>query len=322
MDPHTEPSDVGVFLQRGLRFYGAGQVREAIDCWKYVLTIEPNNALALEYLDAAGTPVEPPQPKATPAPRNVSQMNAVTAADALLTEGRFDDALAALYAAHAEVPEDAEVSRALQRVKQQVTRAYRAELGDLSRTPQLKMAHAVIESIPLSAVEREVVSLVDGIAAFEDIASSSTGGVVPALGALVRLLRRGIISDGAPPQEVAPAAEPRRTLSVVERGSESLRSYSLPRAVPTPVLRIVPTPAEPEPEPVAEPEPPSRARGPLSAPSPHAALVAQAVQAYLRGQVERARELVDECLRVIPLDDATSRREVERFAERLVDRTR
>jgi hypothetical protein len=58
----------------------------------------------------------------------------------------------------------------------------------------------------------------------------------------------------------------------------------------------------------------------VAGPPPYAALIAQAVQAHLRGQHPRACALVAQCLTEIPLEDLQARRDVERLAQRLRDR--
>lgn len=45
-------------IEEGLELYGYGRVDEAIEKWKEVLKIDPNNAIVLDYLATAGVDVE------------------------------------------------------------------------------------------------------------------------------------------------------------------------------------------------------------------------------------------------------------------------
>jgi hypothetical protein len=120
-----------------------------------------------------------------------------------------------------------------------------------------------------------------------------------------------------PAADLAPAARPlesiRPRLEAVSEPSAATPSHSLPKIPPPPgLLRLV---SNTEAPPLREREP-----GAAVSPPPYAAVIAQAVQAYLRGQYPRARELVEECLGQLPEEDFVSRRDVERLRSRLGDK--
>lgn len=56
---HTDaPALVEELLQEGLTLFGLNQVSKAVDCWRQVLALMPNEPRALDYLDSAGFPVD------------------------------------------------------------------------------------------------------------------------------------------------------------------------------------------------------------------------------------------------------------------------
>jgi tetratricopeptide (TPR) repeat protein len=50
------PNDSAIdkYLEEGLNLYGLGKFKEAIECWKKVLELDPNNSLAKDYIESAG----------------------------------------------------------------------------------------------------------------------------------------------------------------------------------------------------------------------------------------------------------------------------
>jgi tetratricopeptide (TPR) repeat protein len=349
MDRNPGQPDVEGIVQRGLRLYGAGQTRDAIECWRYALILSPGHPRALEYLEAAGASVsqgisgllddartlEVPilRQTAEGAPSR-DELLAVARGSAfdqaalsrvreLIHAGQLEDALAVLYAAHARSPRHSEISRVMQDLKLQLSGEYRAELGDLAAVPVQRASPR-----GMTASESEIFNLIDGVLAFDDIVQSSSLGAFQALRTLVQLLRHGMIERADQPYRIAtlprplaadpaPATRPlesiRPRLEAVSEPSAAPPSHSLPKIPPPPrLLRLV---SNTDPPPLREREP-----GAAVSPPPYAAVIAQAVQAYLRGQYPRARELVEECLRQIPEEDIVSRRDVERLRSRLGDK--
>ncbi len=47
-------SAIDKYLEEGLNFYGLGKFKEAIECWKKVLGLDPDNSLAKDYIESAG----------------------------------------------------------------------------------------------------------------------------------------------------------------------------------------------------------------------------------------------------------------------------
>ncbi len=275
-------------LERGLDYYGRQLVAEAIQCWREVLYLSPGHHLALEYLEAAGASPEPgesgaepgatatPPTSARPAVGRVSTKDdrsagrredrgrASTADEPLsleslstltvelIRERKFEEALALLYTAHGEAPRDPSISRSISVVKQRLLKEYRTELGDLSQIPALAYDEALIEELPLTEDERELVPLIDGIVALEDVLQSCGLGALQAHRALAQLCRRRVIVLRPPADHTEPQ-EPReqKRLGALDRADRSPRASSPPASEPrpTPTLKLVPPPT-PEPSPV------------------------------------------------------------------------
>ncbi|MEZ4360561.1 MAG: hypothetical protein R3B48_10285 [Kofleriaceae bacterium] len=323
-------------LERGLDFYGRQLVAEAIECWREVLYLSPGHNRALEYLEAAGASptLEPPAPPSPDArgpggsaprvepPRTLESLSALTVE--LIRERRFEEALALLYTARAEAPKDQSISRSINVIKQRLTREYRAELGSPSQIPTRILDDAVVEELGLSEDEHEVLRLVDGIVALEDIMQSSGLGTLQIYRVLVELLRRGVIRLNAPDggserrQERAPAREvgpskpaPFRPKLVPPESSATpapLRLVSLPPVPPPPGAPSAPLEMEESDA--------SRSIGSPRRPSPYAAHVAEAVRAHLQGKQARARELLELCAKECP-DDPAAKRNLDKLRERL-----
>lgn len=276
-------------LERGLDYYGRQLVAEAIECWREVLFLSPGHRLALEYLDAAGASPEPGQPgdatergdaAASPRPGKPSVGRASTKDDRssgrrderarastadeqplsleslstltveLIRERKFEEALALLYTAHGEAPRDPSISRSISVVKQRLLKEYRTELGDPSQVPALAYDEALIEELPLSEDERELVPLIDGIVALEDVLQSCGLGALQAHRALAQLIRRRVIVLGRPADPKKGSAPDRTDRAAPPDFAPRPASPPAPEARPAPTLKLVPPPA-PEPTPVA-----------------------------------------------------------------------
>jgi hypothetical protein len=207
-------------LERGLDFYGRQLVSEAIQCWREVLYLSPGHRLALEYLEAAGasaaeelepdpeqggklaTMMSAPAQEAAPsspdeAPLTLESLSVL--AVEMIRERRLEEALALLYTAHGEAPKDQAISRSIHVIKQRLTREYRAEIGgDLGQVPHLMGDDALIDELELSEDEREILRLVDGIVALDDVIQTAGFGALQTYRALAQLLRRNLIVLKAP----------------------------------------------------------------------------------------------------------------------------
>ncbi len=60
--PHHQRTDASAYieemLQEGLTLFGLNQVDKAVECWRQVLAVMPDEPRAMDYLDSAGFPVD------------------------------------------------------------------------------------------------------------------------------------------------------------------------------------------------------------------------------------------------------------------------
>lgn len=283
-------------LERGLDYYGRQLVAEAIQCWREVLYLSPGHRLALEYLEAAGASPEPGDELAASPPPRPSVGRARTKDDSarsssrdgkdepgraateeqplsleslstltveLIRERKFEEALALLYTAHGEAPRDPSISRSISVVKQRLLREYRTELGDPSQVPALAYDETLIEELPLSEDERELVPLIDGIVALEDVLQSCGLGALQAHRALAQLIRRRVIVLAPAAEKAATAADraDRADRATGPAPGQEARPAPGQEARPAPTLKLVPPPAP-------EPPPPTPVAGPAVVPIP------------------------------------------------------
>lgn len=276
-------------LERGLDFYGRQLVSEAIQCWREVLYLSPGHQLALEYLEAAGaspdedyqpTPVKKrtsaamtapsaPEPAAEEPPLTLESLSVL--AVELIRERRLEDALALLYTAHGEAPKDQSISRSINVIKQRLTREYRAEIGDLGQIPHLTVDEALIDELDLTEDEREVLRLIDGIVALDDVVQTSGFALLQIYRVLAQLLRRNLIVL----KTAVAIAEPAKATRV-EDGPRTKTAPFRPQLVP-PAPPIPTTPVTTGPKLVALPplpEPPPESMKPAAKEPPAATATA------------------------------------------------
>lgn len=268
-------------LERGLDFYGRQLVSEAIQCWREVLYLSPGHRLALEYLEAAGAsaeddldvppvqsrsrtsasmtaamPMEAAAPSSDEPPLSIESLSVL--AVELIRERRLEEALALLYTAHGEAPKDQAISRSINVIKQRLTREYRTEIGDLGNIPHLTVDESLIDELDLLDEEREVLRLMDGIVALDDVVQTAGLGPLHIYRVLAQLLRRNLIVL-KPPSATAPEqpAKPKRTVEDSPRTKTApFRPVLVPPAPLEPVAappasgpKLVSLPPVPEPPP-------------------------------------------------------------------------
>lgn len=282
-------------LERGLDFYGRQLVSEAIQCWREVLYLSPGHRLALEYLEAAGASAEddfePPPVKSrsrTSASMPVASEVAAPSEEPPLTleslsvlavelirERRLEEALALLYTAHGEAPKDQAISRSINVIKQKLTREYRAEIGDLGMIPHLTVDEALIDELDMLDEEREVLRLVDGIVALDDVVQTAGLGALQIYRVLAQLLRRNLIVMRPPSAAgAAAAAEPAaKGKRVLDESPRTKTAPFRPVLVPPAPLETSPPPAGSGPKLVSlppVPEPPKAVAPVAAAPAAEA----------------------------------------------------
>ncbi len=287
----TDPlgDSIQVLLQAGLDHYGRGDVDSAVRCWTEVLELNPNQEQARDYLDAAGVSENSPnaevididslreraglssdRPRRTlsqdPGPLLLPGGQPSPELERMLKQRRYDDALALLYAARAKHPQDASISRSIRLLRERLILSYAERLTTLDHVPTVA---ADFDRSRLSSEQRQVLSFVDGISTFGDIAAANASGQLLTLRVLSDLQDAGAFNVESPGSSRRPSSRPMEEPSVRPTG------------------------------PVAKSRPAA-----LDAPDEaYEALFRRATEAYLRREFEQALQLFQLCSERRPADN-------------------
>lgn len=306
------PQLVERLLSKGLDLYGHNSVDEAVRCWQEVLQLQPDNAQALDYLDAAGAPHEPRAASAARPTALVVDLNAVrqrlAAASSppaphvevvraragkpdedasndvaqLVEAGLFEQALQQLYTMRTRKPDDGSIAECIRLLRDRLLGQYWDTLGHLDRVPQ----KTSVGFEGLSVEERRVMTHVDGRASLLEVVESCQLGRLATSRVLCALLENGRISfpvDGSERDRVS--VERVTTSSVHASSAVHAASAQVSSAHAEPTLMR------------EEHAPPTTRSG-----GGYEALFRDATSAYISRRYELALQLFNECLRERPQD--------------------
>ncbi len=168
-------------LEQGLYHYGLGESGVAVELWKQVLEIDPENETAREYLEIElgkdwqkklGLVEKTPQPEPHDLiPEKLSPISdELIKAKDLLEEQRYDDALK-IFNQLSETPaEDQVLAQALfELTKAHLIKHFLDKVGGLSKIPYLKISLNELRNFDLSEEQGFVLSLINGEMTLEDI---------------------------------------------------------------------------------------------------------------------------------------------------------
>jgi tetratricopeptide (TPR) repeat protein len=282
-------------LERGLNLYRENRRAEAIEQWEELLRVDPNNALAKEYLESTrtqesfGTPALRVVPDLEPVNQELASRRARELVLSLVKAHRFEEALQSLYHAHQAAPQDAAISRSIAVVKQRLLREYQAELGSLDGVPYRNMQITPRQGLLLESNEEALLLLVDGLLSFGDILQSSSRGTLLSSKALAGLLKKELIAVKHP-------SEPREEPASAPTSSDSTITAMVSQLPPA--IALSGTTA-------------------IEAPIPEfKALLASAVKELFSGRLVEARRLLDEAQSICP-DDPISKRNLMSLLARI-----
>ncbi len=103
---------VRLLIERGLELFGRGEGPAAILCWRAALELEPGNAEALDYMNAAFGDETPPVSSMSGRTRRVDRVVDRGLLRAHLEQGNYEEAWQVLQEALRLHPEDPELTRA------------------------------------------------------------------------------------------------------------------------------------------------------------------------------------------------------------------
>jgi tetratricopeptide (TPR) repeat protein len=183
-------------MVRGLDLYALGQVEEATACWRRVLALDPDNAEARDYLQAAAGDgdVQPPPRAGAPPPAPGA---GVADALRLLRGGDQKQGLALLETITGREPANLEAQGFLELARAALLRAYRARVGSGEGVPRVRIPPAEVMKYNLPAAAGFLLSMIDGRISVDELLSVSGMDPFDALRALSNLLDAGIVEARA-----------------------------------------------------------------------------------------------------------------------------
>lgn len=319
--PRPDP-EIERLLAEGLELFGRNRIDEAVACWQRVLSLSPGEPRARDYLDAAVPPA-----KVIPLRHDAPAGDLRLQVQRMIQERRFEDALDVLLAARGQAPNDESIARSIRLLKERLMRQYIERIGNLDRVPRATLG--TVHPSSLGAEAQEVLRLIDGATAVDDILLSSRLGQFRTLRTLVTLNERMLISlASGSSASLAPTSD-----GIVDRvlADETSTVNPMPPEPPPSEVRFTPRAAgaPTTPPPVGErasapttpaappasiaPAPPARAAAP--SPDPYAELFAQATKAYLRRDYAGAEQLFEQCVAQRP-DDVRAQHNLESLRHR------
>lgn len=197
---------VEALLRRGLRHYGAGEVDEALRCWREVLAVDPGHPEARDFLaaavPAAGRPAGPdpdPGPSAEAAPAADPMAALVADAQRLFEDDELEASLDLFEAIARRDPVRLDVQGWIEHVRSRLVKRYRERLGDGSSPLRPGVAAGDVMRFNLPAHAGFLLSLMDGETTVGDLVSLSGMDPFEALRALHGMLEAGIVRAGSAP---------------------------------------------------------------------------------------------------------------------------
>ena len=154
-------AEIRRLMARGLDLYGLGQVREATECWRRVLALDPDHAEARDFLQTAVG--EPEQP--APAAGDAVLLEAV----GLLRRGALAEGLDLLETLAGQQPARLDVQAFVELARGALLRVYRQNVGNGGRVPRVRIPPDQVMKYNLPASAGFLLSLIDGRTSVDEL---------------------------------------------------------------------------------------------------------------------------------------------------------
>jgi hypothetical protein len=188
-------AEIRRLMARGLDLYGLGQVREATECWRRVLALDPGHAEARDYLTAAGD--APGAEAGADAAAGAGDRALVEEALALLRRGELAEGLDLLETLASREPARLDVQALVELARAALLRVYRDRVGGGARVPRVRIAPEQVLRYNLPASAGFLLSLIDGRTCVDELLALSGMDPFDGLRGLSNLLDAGIVEGGA-----------------------------------------------------------------------------------------------------------------------------
>ena len=187
----SKKDKISRLLREGLDHYGLGSVGEAILVWKQILTLDPGNVEAEDYIrtaDRRKLPRPEPSKKAQDA-----KSDAIAAAHELIEANELESALDLLASTADGQTFDIEIEATIELVRSCLHREYRVAVGDLSVIPVLSVEPSEVTRFNLPPNAGFLLSMIDGVTDLESLISLSGMDAFTAFRTAKALFDTGIV---------------------------------------------------------------------------------------------------------------------------------
>lgn len=186
--------EIARLLQQGLDAYGEGDTAEAIEAWRGVLSLDPDNAEALDFIETADCRKHPPLAEDRGGDRvAVTQKQVIEEARRLITERQFEESFELLQRAAETGEFSLDLEATVELVRANLFTIYRKSIGDLKRVPSLAADRSEITKFNLPSDAGFLLSLVDGVMDLESLLTVSGMDAFQALRITKNLIEVGIV---------------------------------------------------------------------------------------------------------------------------------
>ena len=195
----SEAAKIQRLIRDGLDRFGTGDVSEAIALWEEVLAIDPQNAKALDYLEAARGDGDDETDRPDVGGDDAGNEEPEREVTRLLEEARnllgnddLEGALSLFRAAANRDPDRFEVESYIDMVRGRLVQRYRDRVGDTGAAPRMVIDPSEITAFDLPTDVGFMLSLVDGKTSIDELIALSGMDAFEALRILDELVAAGI----------------------------------------------------------------------------------------------------------------------------------
>jgi hypothetical protein len=187
----SNSQEIAQLLAEGLDYYGDDAIGKAIQTWRRVFEIDPNNAEAQDYIQTADRRDQrrlPPHEQMADTARQIVHESRV-----LIEKGDWEGGLDLLRSMGDSAPMALEYQATLELVRGRLLQQYTERLGSLEQVPALRGAPGDLTRFNLPPDAGFVISLIDGTTRVADLISLSGMDAFEALRILGNLLDADIV---------------------------------------------------------------------------------------------------------------------------------
>ncbi len=148
------------YLDEGLVLYGLGDFAKAVQKWREILKIDPDNAQAKDYILSAGFPIE-------------EEDNKLKKIKELINNKKFEESYELARALCQDEPDNKEAKELLNICRDSLTEKFSRIFKDSNLIPFMKIELTDLMNYSLTQEDGFVISLIDGKVTLQEIIDTS-----------------------------------------------------------------------------------------------------------------------------------------------------